>query len=258
MGSCYFHFMEKTVLITGASSGFGEATAKLLAKDGYRLILVARRMDRLESLKKELGTDICIAKVDVTNKNQVERFFEELPEQFSEIDVLLNNAGLATTVEFSQECSLRDWETMVDTNIKGVLNLVHFVLPQMVERNNGHIVNIGSVAGVAPYPGGNVYGATKAFVKQFSHNLRADLLGTAVRVTDIAPGAAETEFSLVRYKGDEEKAKKVYENARVITAEDIADTVKWVIERPLRMNVDYIEVMPLDQTYAGLRMYRGE
>lgn len=248
--------MSKTILITGASSGFGESIARLLAKDN-KLILIARRKEKLEILKKELGTEIFIESVDVSNKDQVKKLFENLPEEFKNIDVLINNAGLASGLDLAQDADLEDWDKMIDTNNKGLVYCTHFVLKIMKERNSGVIINIGSVAGTMPYPKGNVYGATKAFVRQFSKNLRADLAGTDIKVTNIEPGAAETEFSIVRFKGDEEKAKKVYENTRALQSDDIANTVKWILDQPLRVNIDNIEIMPIDQTPAGFNITRN-
>lgn len=247
----------KTILITGASSGFGEATARLLAQDGYNLILVARRIDRLTKLAEDLKVKTYVKQVDVTDKAQVAELFANLPVEFSKIDVLVNNAGLAAGLDLAQDANLADWENMIDTNINGLVYFTHFVLKGMIERNSGLIINIGSVAGSAPYPKGNVYGATKAFVRQFSRNLRADLLGTSIKVSNIEPGVAETEFSLVRFKGDEQKAKSVYENTRALLPEDIAATIKWIIDQPLRVNIDNIEIMPIDQSYAGLTLHRG-
>jgi NADP-dependent 3-hydroxy acid dehydrogenase YdfG len=248
----------KTVLITGASSGFGAETAKLLAKAGHKLILIARREDKLKQLAEELDTETYIKSVDVTDKQAVADLFENLPEEFSEVDVLVNNAGLAAGLDLAQDSDIEDWEKMIDTNNKGLVYFTSQALQIMKKRDSGHIINIGSVSGTAPYPRGNVYGATKAFVKQFSRNLRADLHGTSIRVTNIEPGAAETEFSIVRFKGDEEKAKQVYENARMLEAIDIAESIEWVMSRPLRVNIDSIEIMPIDQTYAGLRTYRDK
>lgn len=246
----------KTILITGASSGFGEATARLLAEDGYRLILVARRKEKLEELKKTLNTEVYTRQVDVTDKKVVEDLFINLPEDFRNIDVLINNAGLAVGLDLAQDADLEDWERMIDTNNKGLVYCTNFALKIMKQRNSGLIINIGSVAGSAPYPKGNVYGATKAFVRQFSRNLRADLAGTDIKVSNIEPGAAETEFSVVRFKGDVAKAKQVYENTRALQAVDVANTIKWIIDQPLRVNIDNIELMPIDQTYAGLIMNR--
>lgn len=246
----------QSVLITGASSGFGAATAKLLATKKYSLILVARRLDRLEALKKLLPTNVHIAAVDVTNKREVAQFFEDLPSDFRDIEVVINNAGLARGMSPAQECILEDWEHMVDTNIKGLLYVTRPVLDTMVRRQSGIIINIGSVAGHLPYQGGNVYGATKAFVRQFSRNLRTDLLGTGVRVTTIEPGMAETEFSKVRL-GDEQKAKAVYTGMRPLTADDVARTIQWVLEQPPHVNIDNIELMPTDQTFGGAAVYRS-
>ncbi len=247
----------KTILITGASSGFGKATAELLAKDGHNLILIARRLERLKELQKILNTQTYLAQVDITQREQVERFFNEIPEEFRNIDVLVNNAGLARGLDLAQDAHLDDWEEMINTNIKGVTYVTRLTLEIMKQRNSGHIVNIGSVSAIAPYPKGNVYGATKAFVRQFSRNLRTDLIGTNIRISNIEPGAAETEFSLVRFKGDQEKANAVYVNARMLKPEDIANTIKWIIDQPLHVNIDNVEIMPIDQTYAGLTTYRA-
>lgn len=240
----------KTILITGATSGFGLAAAKLLAKDN-KLILLARRQDRLEELKSSLGTDVYIAVVDVTDNKQVQDFFVALPDDYRSIDVLINSAGLALGMGPAQEARLEDWEQMVETNIKGLLRVTRPVLDIMKQRGSGLIINIGSVAATVPYKGGNVYGATKAFVRQFSRNLRTDLFGTGVKVTNIEPGAAETEFSVVRFK-DERKAKDYYAGWQALKAEDIANTITWVIGQPDHVNIDNVEVMPLDQTFGGM------
>lgn len=247
---------SKTILLTGATSGFGEATARLLSNEGYKLILVGRREDRLERLNNELETDVCTSKVDVSKKKQVEKLLNNLPEDFKKIDILINNAGLALGLDLAQEADIEDWEKMIEVNNIGLVYCTNFVLKDMVKRNSGLIINIGSVAGSAPYPKGNVYGATKAFVRQFSRNLRADLAGTDIKVSNIEPGAAETEFSIVRFKGDKKLAKKVYERTRTLQAIDIANTIRWIIDQPLRVNIDNIEIMPIDQTYAGLVMVR--
>ncbi len=242
----------KTVLITGASSGFGEATARLLAKHKYKLVLVARRKERLEKLANELKVPHHIGIVDVRNRKKVEKFIEGIPNEFRPIDVLINNAGLALGRELVDQSNLDDWETMIDTNIKGLLYFTREILPQMKKRNSGHIINMGSVAGHVPYKGGNVYGATKAFVQHFSRNLRAETAEDNIRVTNIEPGMAETEFSIVRYKGDRAKADAVYEGTRSLTAQDIAETIQWIIERPAHVNIDNIEIMPVSQTYGGV------
>lgn len=249
---------DKTILITGATSGFGKATAELLAKDGYKLILVARNNENLEKLKSELKTEVFISPIDVANKKQVKELFDNLPLEFNDIDVLVNNAGLALGLDSATEAEVEDWEVMVDTNIKGLMYFTRFALDNMKVRNSGLIINIGSVASSVPYKGGNVYGATKAFVKQFSRNLRADLFGTGIKITNIEPGMAETNFSNIRFKGDTEKASKVYENTRSLKPEDVANTIKWVIDQPLRVNIDSIEIMPIDQTFGGMAVNRNE
>ncbi len=248
----------QTILITGASAGFGEACARQFAITGNRLILSARRRQRLEVLASELA-DTCpvhVLELDVRDRAAVEKAVNSLPEDFRAIDVLVNNAGLALGLEPSHEVAIEDWETMVDTNIKGLMYCTRYILPGMVERNHGHIVNISSTAGNWPYPGGNVYGGTKAFVTQFSRNLRADLLGTKVRVTCIQPGMAETEFSNVRFKGDETKAERVYQGTEPLTATDIAEAVAWVVNRPAHVNINAVEMMPVDQTWGPLAVHR--
>jgi len=241
---------QKTVMITGASSGFGEACARRFASAGARLVLMARRLERLEKLKGELSTPVHIVRLDVRDRQRVEEALASLPPEFSEIDILVNNAGLSLGLEPAHETDLDDWEVMVDTNIKGLMYFTRLVLPGMVERNRGHIINLGSVAGTYPYPGGNVYGGTKAFVKQFSLNLKADLVGTAVRVTDIEPGIAETEFSLVRFKGNAERACGVYEGTKPISAEDIGEIIFWVSSLPDHININLLEVMPVCQSFG--------
>ncbi|MEJ2536971.1 MAG: SDR family oxidoreductase [Calditrichia bacterium] len=252
--------MQKTAFITGASAGFGEGCARRFAREGWRLVLVARRSERLRDLQKELGGNekIHVIPLDIQQKTAVKKALDKLPEKFRNIDVLVNNAGLALGLEPSHTASLEDWETMVDTNIKGLLYCTRLLLPGMVKRNKGHIINIGSTAGNWPYPGGNVYGATKAFVKQFSRNLRADLFGTKVRVTNIEPGLAETEFSMVRFKGDSDRANQVYKRTQPLTTEDIAEVVFWVTSLPEHVNINRIEVMPTDQTWGPLALDRRE
>lgn len=242
----------KTILITGATAGFGLATAKLLASDGHRLILLGRRQDRLDELKQSLRTEVYTAVVDVTDKKQVAAFFENLPKEFHQIDVLINNAGLALGgMTLAQEADLENWEQMVDTNIKGLLRVTRPVLDIMKQRGSGLIINLGSSAANIPYRGGNVYGSTKAFVRHFSRNLRTDLFGMGIKVTNIEPGAAETEFSIVRF-GDKQVADNYYKNWHPLRPEDIASTIKWVIDQPAHVNIDNIEIMPLDQTYGGI------
>ncbi|MBE0501847.1 MAG: SDR family NAD(P)-dependent oxidoreductase [Desulfuromonadales bacterium] len=246
--------MKKTVLITGATAGFGAACARKFAAEGWRLILTGRRVERLEALQKELGDSVlALIPLDVRDREAVSHAFERL----TNIDLLLNNAGLALGLEPAWAVDLDDWETMVDTNIKGVMYATRAVLPGMVARNRGHIINIGSTAGSWPYPGGNVYGATKAFVQQFSRNLRADLLGTKVRVTNLAPGMAETEFSTVRFKGDEKKAGQVYHDTKPLRPEDIADIIYYTATLPEHINLNAIEVMSINQSWGPLAVHRG-
>jgi 3-hydroxy acid dehydrogenase/malonic semialdehyde reductase len=242
--------------VTGASSGFGSAIARRFAQEGAQVIAAARRLDRLKALKSEYGDNVLPLELDVRDKDQVASVVAGLPAEFKNIDLLVNNAGLSLSLEPAHRVPLDDWETMVDTNIKGLLYCTRLILPGMVGRGSGHVINIGSVASRYPYPGGNVYGATKAFVRQFSLNLRADLLGTPVRVTDIEPGLAETEFSVVRFKGDTERAKNLYKGTAPLTPEDIADTVYWVANRPAHVNINTIEMMPVCQAFAPLSVVR--
>ncbi|MBF0356588.1 MAG: SDR family oxidoreductase [Alphaproteobacteria bacterium] len=247
---------QETVVVTGASSGFGEAIARRYAAHGARLILAARRKERLEKLKAELKVPVHILELDVRSRDAVEAAFASLPADFAKITILVNNAGLALGLEPAHKVNLDDWETMIDTNVKGLVTVTRTLLPGLVERQKGHIVNIGSVAGSYPYPGGNVYGGTKAFVKQFSLALRSDLLGSNVRVTNIEPGMADTEFSLVRFKGDSGEASKVYQGVESLTGEDIAETVFWSTCLPQHVNINSIEVMPTQQAFAGFKVER--
>jgi 3-hydroxy acid dehydrogenase/malonic semialdehyde reductase len=248
------------VLITGASAGFGASIARVLAAEGHRIIATARRTDRLQALAEELGEDrVLPLAMDVTDRAAVAAAIAGLPPAWADIDVLVNNAGLARGLAPAQEAKLDDWESMIDTNIKGVTYVTHAVLPGMVARDRGHIVNMGSVAGTWPYPGGNVYGATKAFVRNFSLNLRTDLLGTKVRVTNIEPGlVAGTEFSAVRFDGDHDRAANVYANTTPLTSEDVAETVRWVVSLPAHFNVNTIEIMPVVQAFAGLKVVKTQ
>jgi len=246
------------VLVTGATSGFGAAIARRFAREGHRLIVTGRRADRLDALARELGAAVGRALVfDVRDQAAIARAIGELPPELEAIDLLVNNAGLARGLEPAQRASLDDWNEMVDTNVKGLMAMTRAVLPGMVARDRGHVVNIGSTAGRWPYPGANVYGATKAFVDQFSLNLRADLLGTKVRVTVIDPGmVGGTEFSNVRFHGNDARAAQVYERTDPLTAEDIAEAVHWVTTLPARVNINTIELMPVGQAYAGLSLSR--
>ncbi|MCG7966490.1 MAG: SDR family oxidoreductase [Candidatus Thiodiazotropha taylori] len=250
--------MKKRVLITGASSGFGEACARRFSEAGDDLVLCARRMDRLQALNDELSgnAEVVIQTLDVTDPQAVEGFLEALPEASREIDVLVNNAGLALGLQPAHEADLQDWQTMVDTNIKGLMHMTRLILPGMVQRRRGHIINIGSVAGSWPYPGGNAYGATKAFVQQFSRGLKADLVGTPLRVTNIEPGLAETEFSLVRMKGDAQQATDVYQGTQPLTGPDIAEIVYWVTALPPHVNINALEVMPVCQAWSPFAVDR--
>jgi 3-hydroxy acid dehydrogenase/malonic semialdehyde reductase len=250
--------MAGTVLITGASAGFGLAAAQRFARDGRRLLLAGRRRDRLEALVASLSDGApCLAlPLDVRDRDAVFAAVAGLPEPFRAIDLLVNNAGLALGLEPAHRADLDDWETMIDTNVKGLVTVTRAVLPGMVERDRGHVVNIGSIAATWPYPGGNAYGASKAFVSQFSRNLRADLLGTRVRVTVIEPGLAETEFSMVRFKGDAAKAAAVYRGTQPLTAEDVAEAVHWVASLPEHVNVNSLEMMPTRQAWGPLAIDR--
>ncbi len=251
--------MQKTILITGATAGFGLACANRFAGEGQRLILTGRRTERLQKFcNKHTTVPIHAVTLDVRVRKQVEAFINELPDDFSNIDVLVNNAGLALGMRGAQQADLNDWETMVDTNIKGLMYLTRFVLPGMVTRNRGHIINLGSVAGTYPYPGGNVYGASKAFVKQFSKNLLTDLVKTKIRVTNIEPGIAESEFSVIRFHGDKEKADQVYKGTTPLTPNDIAEIFHWVTSVPAHVNINTVEVMPVCQSCAPFAIHREE
>jgi 3-hydroxy acid dehydrogenase/malonic semialdehyde reductase len=246
------------VFVTGATSGFGLAIARRFAGAGHAIVAAGRRTDRLAALETELGRDAVLTlPLDVRDRRAVARAIAGLPPERAAVDLLVNNAGLARGLEPAQRASLDDWEEMVDTNVKGLMNVTHALLPGMVARDRGHVVNIGSTAASWPYPGSNVYGATKAFVHQLSLNLRADLLGTKVRVTVVDPGmVAGTEFSPVRFHGDEGRAAKVYEGAEPLVPEDVAETVFWVATLPPRVNVNSIELMPVGQAFAGLSVSR--
>ncbi|MGP4973639.1 SDR family NAD(P)-dependent oxidoreductase [Psychrobacter alimentarius] len=247
------------VLITGASAGFGKALAERLVAKGHRVIGCARRLDKLNALAETLGENFLPVIMDVSDTDSIPHIITNLPDGFNQIDVLVNNAGLALGTEPAHKASLGDWMRMTDTNVKGLIALTHAVLPAMVDRDSGYIINVGSIAGNWPYFGGNVYGATKAFVKQFSLNLRADLVGTQVRVTNIEPGVvAGTEFSNVRYHGDDDKAAKVYDGFKTMTGEDIGDILLWLIESPAHINVNRLEVMPVAQTYNGLTIAKQD
>ena len=250
--------MSQIAFITGATSGFGAASARLFATHGWHLILCGRRQERLNALRAELAAAVPVHAfpLDVRDEAAVNAAVAVLPPEFVAVDLLLNNAGLALGLEPAHAANPNDWNTMIDTNIKGLVYCTRALLPGMVQRKRGHIVNIGSVAGTYPYPGGNVYGGTKAFVKQFSLNLRADLLGTRVRVTHIEPGLAESEFSLVRFKGDADKAAHVYTGTQPLRPEDIADIVFWAATRPEHVNINSVEVMPICQASGPFAISR--
>lgn len=250
----------RTVLVTGASSGIGAAIARRFGQHGDRVILAARRKERLDVLAQEIaqsGGSAHVLPLDVRDRAAVEASLSSLPEPFHEVDVLVNDAGGALGLEPAHEARLDEWETMIDVNVKGLIYVTRTLLPGMVARDRGHVINIGSVAASYPYPGGNVYGACKAFVKQLSLNLRADLLGKRVRVTDVEPGMVETEFSLVRFRGDEERAKAVYRGAEVMRPEDVADVVHYCASAPAHVNVNRIEIMPVMQAFSPFAVKRS-
>ena len=238
------------VLITGATSGFGMSCAELFSRKGYKTILIGRRKERLLKLSKKLGVKKNLPiQLDVRNKEEVFQTIDKLPNDFKKISILINNAGLAWGLEPAHKVDIKKWETMIDTNCKGLVYMTRAVLPGLIKRNKGHIVNMGSVAGSYPYEGGNVYGGTKAFVKQFSLGLKSDLLGTKVKITNIEPGMANTEFSLVRFSGNKKAADNVYKNMTPLNGRDIAETIYWTISRPAHVNINRIELMPLQQGF---------
>jgi NADP-dependent 3-hydroxy acid dehydrogenase YdfG len=243
----------KTALITGASAGLGRATATRLSHAGYQLILVARRESKLLELAKSLPTDCHVIACDINNFELLASTLAARPDQFKDIDLLLNNAGLALGLSTADKSDWNDWYTMIQTNCMALAFLTRQILPAMVERNKGHIINLGSTAGNYAYKGGNVYGASKAFVDHFTMNLRADLLGTRVRVTNVVPGLiSNTEFSNVRFRGDDNAADAVYANCDALTPDDIANSVEWIASLPEHVNVNKLEIMPTCQAPAGL------
>lgn len=245
----------KVIFITGASSGFGAACAVLLARHGAKVIATARRTERLDALASPHKNILPLA-LDVQDADAVKCAIASLPADFTAVDVLVNNAGLALGMESFEDKQESDIMQMIDTNIKGVMHCTHALLPGMIARGNGHIVNISSIAASYPYPGGNVYGATKAFLTQFTLNLRSDLLGKNIRVTSIEPGMCDTEFSLTRYAGDKEKADEVYKGMTPLSADDIAHTIHWCISQPAHVNINRVEIMPTEQAFSPFAVHR--
>ncbi|MDV7210581.1 SDR family NAD(P)-dependent oxidoreductase [Azotobacter beijerinckii] len=251
--------MSNIVFITGATSGFGRAAARRFAAAGWSLVLTGRRLERLQALQDELGgqVPVHVAALDVRDAAAVRQVVGELPEAFRQVRALVNNAGLALAPQAAQQVELADWHTMIDTNVTGLVNVTHALLPTLIATGAGaSIVNLGSVAGQWPYPGSHVYGATKAFVQQFSYNLRCDLLGSGVRVTDIAPGMAETEFTLVRTKGDQAASERLYSGTTPLSAEDIAEQIFYVASLPAHININRLEVMPTRQAWQPFAVDR--
>ena len=250
--------MQKIFFVTGATAGFGKAISEKLLSEGHIVIGCGRRTERLEAMRAEFGNDFHPLAFDIQSKDAIAEAINSLPSELKAIDVLVNNAGLAKGLSKAHEADLNDWDQMINTNISGLVHITRHVLPGMVERNRGFVINIGSTAGNWPYSGGNVYGATKAFVRQFSLNLRADLAGTKVRVSNVEPGlCGDTEFSNVRFNGDEEKAKAVYDNVEFVRPEDIANIISWIAAQPEHVNINSLEVMPVAQSFAGLQVSRG-
>ena len=249
--------MQQVILVTGATAGFGAAFARRFVKDGHKVIATGRRAERLQDLGNELGAALLPRALDVTDAAAVAGFVAGLPEAWREIDVLVNNAGLALGLSPAWDADLEQWDQMVATNITGVMHMTRALLPGMVARNRGHVVNIGSTAGVYAYPGGHVYGGTKAFVAQFTLNLKADLVGTFVRVTAVEPGlVGGTEFSNVRFSGDADKAAGVYRGVEPMTADDVAEAVMWVVSLPRHVNINRVEMMPTCQAAGPLAIKR--
>ncbi len=251
--------MTLTALVTGATSGFGHAIAQRLVRDGHRVIAAGRRADRLAALQRDLGQSLLPLTLDVTDAAAVAALPGSLPEGWREVDVLVNNAGLALGLDPAQKADLDQLDRMIATNVTGLVHMTRALLPGMVARNRGHVVNLGSVASSYPYPGGHVYGGTKAFVKQFSLNLKADLVGSFVRVTDVEPGlCGGTEFSNVRFSGDDARAAAVYNGTEPLTAGDIAETVSWVVSLPRHVNINRVEMMPTCQAPGPLAIKRQD
>ena len=249
--------MRKIAFITGATSGFGKAAAKRFAKDNWSLVLSGRRIERLLDLREELSVPVHIIQLDVRDAEAVKKAVDSLPPEFSSITTLVNNAGLALAPEGAPDVDLNDWHTMIDTNVTGLVNVTHALLPALIETGAGSsIINVGSIAGQWPYPGSHVYGASKAFVKQFSYNLRCDLQGTGVRVTDLSPGIAETEFTLVRTKGNQQASDTLYQGTTPLSAEDIAEQMFYIATLPDHININRVEVMPTRQAWSPFAIDR--
>ena len=249
--------MSKTVFVTGASAGFGASIARRFAADGDRVVVSARRSDRIDELAKEFGDTVLPVTFDVRDRSAVADAIAGLPAEFAEIDVLVNNAGLALGLGPAPEADLDQWDQMIDTNCKGLTYCTRAILPGMVARGRGHVINLGSIAGTYPYPGGNVYGATKAFVHQFSLNLRSDLHGTGVRVTSVEPGlSGGTEFSVVRFDGDQARADQVYQGVHPLGPDDVAEAVHWTASLPPHVNINVVEMMPVAQSFGPLPVAR--
>ena len=247
----------KTAFISGATSGFGQALARRILMAGGKVIATGRRTDRLAAFEKECANpNLLTRELDVTNPKSIDNVIDILPPEFADIDILFNNAGLALGLKGAHEANQEDWDTMIATNISGLVKLTRRVLEVMVKNNRGDIISVGSVAGSYPYPGGNVYGATKAFVHQFSLNLRADLLGKNIRVTCVEPGMCETEFSEVRFRGDKAAAANVYKGANPLSADDIALTIENILKLPSHINVNTIEIMPVTQAFSPFAVHR--
>ena len=243
---------DKIVLVTGASSGIGAACAEAFAEQGAKILMAARRLERLKELSKKLPSESFSVKLDVTDRSQVDSLLNTLPKKWQEIDILVNNAGLSRGLDKLHEGHVQDWEEMIDANIKGLLYVTRAILPAMVKRGRGHIINLGSTAGHEVYQGGNVYCATKHAVKALSQGLKMDLVGTAIRVSSVDPGLVKTEFSMVRFHGDVERAKKVYQGLEPLTPRDVADVVVFCATGPAHVNINDVVMMPVAQASATL------
>ncbi len=252
--------MTGSVLITGATSGFGLATARKYAQNGYPLILTGRRQERLDDIAAELKDqcEVFVYPLDVRDADAVQAFVKAIPEAFRDVQVLVNNAGLALGASPALEAKLQDWHTMIDTNVTGLVNVTHALLPILVAQPSATIINLASVASNWAYPGAHVYGASKAFVAQFSRNLRCDFAGTGVRITSLEPGMAESEFSLVRFDGDKDKYQQIYQGAEALQSEDIAEIIYWISHQPPHVNINSLEVMPTRQAWDNFKVVRKQ